>query len=132
MSAGNYSISLDEKNGLVRATARGELTKELGEKIITEARTLAAEYQYLIYFDVRDSEAKVSLADWFYLPRKLSVFKQEGMRAMKVAVLISPGKHERSYSFYQTVSSNLGFNLRIFLKEADALAWLLNPKTAPE
>jgi hypothetical protein len=124
MSNGEYTITLDTENGIVRVVAHGELVKELGEEIITKARTIAAEHQYPILYDVRHAEVKVSFIDWFFLPRTLPISKDIRMRLIKVALLISPGNHEREYNFYETVMRNLGTNLRIFLKEKEAVEWL--------
>jgi hypothetical protein len=124
MSKGEYTITLDTDNKIVHVLAHGELSKELGEEIITKARATAAEHQYNIFCDVRHAEVKVPFADWFFLPRRLAIFKDAKIRAIKVAVLISPGKREKIYGFYETVTHNLGMKLRVFLQEKEALEWL--------
>ena len=128
MSKAEYNITLDRENGIVRVVARGEIVKAMGEEIITKARTTAAEHQYHIFYDVRDTKTLVSFADWFFLPRTLDVFKKSKVRMIKAAVLISPGDHEKAYKFYETVTHNLGMNLRIFLEENEAVAWLRGGK----
>jgi hypothetical protein len=128
MGKGEYTITLDTENGIVRVVALGELSKELGEEVITNARTTAAEHQYQILCDVRHAEIKVSLADWFFLPRTLAVFRNIKIRTIKAAVLISPGNHERIYGFYETVTHNSGMNLRVFLDEQKAVEWLKENK----
>lgn len=128
MDKGEYTITLDTENGIVHVVARGELSKELGEEVITKARTTAAEHQYQILCDVRHAEVKVSLADWFFLPRTLAIFRNVKMRTIKAAVLISSGTHESIYGFYETVTHNLGMNLRVFLDEKEAVEWLKESK----
>ncbi len=128
MSKGEYTIALDTENGIVHVVARGEFDRELGEELITRARTTAAEHQYHIFCDARQAEVKVALADWFFLPRTLAIFKNIKIRIIKTPVLISPGKHEKEYNFYETVTHNLGMNLRIFLKEKEAVEWIKESK----
>jgi hypothetical protein len=124
MSKGKYSITLDPGNNIVRVVAHGELVKELGEEIITKARITAAEHQYHILCDVRHAEAIVSFADWFFLPKMLPVYKDNKTRTIKTALMISPGNQESEYHFYETVMHNEGMNLKVFLKEEEAVIWL--------
>ncbi len=124
MDKGEYTVTLDTENKLVHVVAFGELTKELGEEIITAARTAAAENQYRILCDARQADVKVSFADWFFLPRTLAIFRNAKIRTIKSAVLISPGSHKRVYDFYETVTHNLGMNVRIFMEEKEAVEWL--------
>jgi hypothetical protein len=128
MSKEQCSITLDAERRLARIIARGELDREQGEEIITRALSTAAEHQYNILCDVRQAVVKVTLADWFYMPRTLAIFKNEEVRAINTAILIAPGKQEDEYKFYETVIHNLGMNLKIFLKEEDALEWLSSVK----
>ncbi len=128
MDKGEYTLTLDNENRIVHVVARGELSKELGEEIITGARTAAAEHQYHILCDARDADVKVSLADWFFLPRTLPIFKDIKIRTIKTAVLISSGNHEKIYNFYEAVTQNIGMNFRVFLEEQEALKWLKENK----
>ncbi len=128
MDKGEYTITLDTENGIVRVVAHGELSKELGEEVITNARTTAAEHQYQILYDVRHAEVKASFADWFFLPETLAIFGNIKLRIIKAAVLISPGDHESIYGFYETVMHNSGMNLRVFLEEKEAVEWLKENK----
>jgi len=123
-----YSIALDDERRLVRVVAHGELIREVGEEIITKTLSTAAEHQYDILCDVRKTVVKVTLADWFYMPRTLAIFNNEKSRSPKTAVLISRGKQEEEYQFYETVSHNLGRNVKIFFREKDALEWLSTKK----
>ena len=128
MDRGEYTITLDDENGIVRVVARGELSKALGEEIVTGARTAAAEHQYHILCDARNADVKVSLADWFFLPRTLPILKNIKIRTIKTAVIISSGNHEKIYDFYETVTQNIGMNFRVFLEEQEALNWLKQGK----
>jgi hypothetical protein len=129
MNKGEYTITLDNENHIVHVVACGELIKELGEEIITKASVTAAEHQYYILCDVTKAKAKVSLVDWFFLPRTLSVYRNNKTRLIKTAIIISPGNQERVYSFFETVARNLGMNLKVFLNEEEAVIWLKGKTT---
>jgi len=96
----------------------------LGEELIKEARTEAARHKFNILCDVRGSTAKVTMADWFFLPRTLDVYLKTKTRFVKTAIVVSTGRQENTYKFFGTVTQNLGLNIRIFLDVADALQWL--------
>jgi hypothetical protein len=124
MADGEYTVTLDTENNIVHVVVQGVLTKELGEEIITNARAAAAEHKYRILCDVRGVDVKVPLADWFFLPRTLPIFKDAKIRTIRSAVLVSPGTHKRVYDFYETVTHNLGMSVRVFLDEDKAVDWL--------
>jgi len=124
MDKGQYTITLEHERGLVRVRAVGEFNLKLGMALITDARQNAAAHRYNILCDVRESRAHVSLADWFYLPRRLGVYKSMQTRSVKTAIVVTPGRQEKAYRFFETVTSNVGLNIRVFLREEEALAWL--------
>jgi len=124
MDKGDYTITLDTEKEIVNVVARGELDKKLGEEIITNARTAATEHHYHILYDVTQAKVEVTLIDWFFLPRTLPVLQNSEIRIIKAAVLIPPGDQESAYRFYETVTHNIGMNLRIFFKEEEAIKWL--------
>lgn len=126
----SLEISLDHENKIVRVTATGQLNLSDGESIITEARTTAGKYRFDIIYDIRNASTVVPFADWFHLPRKLPVFKEENARSIKAAILASPeDKALGDLKFYETVTYNLGFKLRVFFDENEAIAWLLQNRT---
>jgi hypothetical protein len=124
MDDGQYRIALDHERGLVRVHAKGDFDANLGQELITDAREKAAENQYHIVCDVRESRARVALADWFFLPRRLGVYQDFKTRNIKTAIIVTPGRQENAYRFFEIVASNVGLNIRIFLHEEDALEWL--------
>ena len=124
MSKGQYTLTLNHERGWVIVVARGEFNRELGEDLITNAREKAAEFQYNILCDVRRSKTKVAFADWYFLPRRLAVYRNARQRSVKTAIVVSEGKQEKTYRFFETVTRNLGLNIRVFFREADAQDWL--------
>jgi len=124
MDKGKYTITLNHEQGVVYVLAQGEFDFQLGGELITDARKQAAEHQYHIFCDVRESRAKVNLADWYYLPRRLFVYRDWETRTVKTAILVEAGKQENVYRFFETVANNLGLRIKIFLREEDAREWL--------
>ena len=124
MDKGQYTITLDTEQGLVRVHAQGEFDLKSGDELITDARKNAAEHQYNILCDVRESRAVVSFGDWYFLPRRLAAYRNRKTRTVRTAIVVTAGRQERVYRFFENVTSNLGLNIRIFLREEDALEWL--------
>ena len=124
MDKGQYTLTLDHEQGLVIVVAQGEFDMNSGMELITDARKNAAENQYHIFCDVRASKAAVNLADWFFLPRRLGVYQNLETRKSRTAILVTPGRQENNYRFFETVTNNIGLRIKVFLNEEDALAWL--------
>ena len=120
---GDYEVILDDDLHLVRASARGPVTKSLGHQMITEVRGLAAQKGYAILWNVVDADIQVALGDWFFLPRELDALQQGPSRSTKVAVVVSPAALE-AFRFYEVVAANVGLNLKVFLDEQAAIDWL--------
>lgn len=119
----DYSISYDNDHGLTRVELIGDLDRDLGDKVITESRLAAAKTDSDLLYDVRRSTSKVSLADWFFLPRRLDALKNPEARARKVAVIVS-SDDLADYRFYEDVARNAGLRFRVFLNEIEAIGWL--------
>lgn len=121
----SYKLELNNSLSYIRVEAFGDIEQEMGEKIITEARTLASENNYDILYDMRAASSKVQLSDWFHLPRTLDVYRHKKARFISAAVLLAPDeKMPDQYKFFETVVGNLGFRLKIFFEENEALEWL--------
>ncbi len=58
----SYDVSLDHELRLVRITASGTLYQNDGEKIITTARTAAAENNFNVLYNIREATAIVRFA----------------------------------------------------------------------
>jgi len=108
----------------VYVVARGVIGLPLGQELIKEARTEAARLKFNILCDVRQSTAKVTLADWFFLPRTLDVYLKTKTRYVRTAIVVNAGRQEYAYNFFRTAAVNLGLSINVFLDEQDALQWL--------
>jgi hypothetical protein len=122
-----YDINLDHENKIVHVVAHGDFVRKTGEEIITKVRLTALEHLYHILFDVRQASTNVTLSDWYFMPRELQVFKKPNTHKIKTALLISRGKEEKGYRFYENVTSNLGRKLKVFFSEEEAMEWLKSP-----
>lgn len=120
-----FDVHIDQENHLVKITASGELALKDGEKIITTARTTAAEHRFNLLYDIRQATTNVSYADWYNLARQLDVYNRPETRRIKAAVLISQDdKSLDSYKFYEIVTENVGLQLRFFTNEEEACKWV--------
>lgn len=121
----SFKIFVDHELKLVKITAIGEIFQADGEKIITLARTTAAEHRYEVLYDIRQATMTITFARWFHMPRELPVYQNAKTRRVKAAVLVSPeDKAVEDYKFYEIVTGNLGINFKIFFDEAKAFRWL--------
>lgn len=129
-----YDFETDEKHKLIRVRAWGKMSKKEGTKAIVEARRLAMEHGYDLLYDIREMELEgVSLADFYYLPREQGVFSQPDSRKAKVAIIVSEQMDKiTDYKFYEDVTQNLGFSVKIFTGFVEAENWLFANRTDTE
>ncbi len=118
-----YKISFDPEHNITWVELTGDLDREIGDNVITESRLVASETDSDLLYDVRQSVAKVSLADWFFLPRRLDTLKDPEAGSKKVAVVVS-SQDLADYRFYEDVARNAGLQFKVFLNEIEALGWL--------
>ncbi len=118
-----YEIQLDDARKLVVVQIYGDITTDVGEEIITTARLKAAENGYRILYDVRNAKTLATISEWFFLPRKLDVFKWLKTRSARVAVLVTPEDAE-DYRFYELVAGNVGLDIRVLHTDEDVEKWL--------
>lgn len=124
MSKGEYTVTVDKTNSIIRVVASGDFDKPLGDKMITETRTTAGKYGFNIFCDATKAKVKVPVIEWFLLPRTLPILQDQKIRTIKAAVLIPKGVQEENYKFYENVTHNVGMNLKVFLNEEEAIKWL--------
>ena len=117
-----FEISYDSDRNLTHVVVEGDLYKEEGDEIIRQSREAAAANQSSLLYDVREARSRVSLADWFFLPRRLDVLQDPKAKSPKVALVVS-AEELGDYRFYEDVAQNAGLSLRVFLNETEALAW---------
>lgn len=126
MSKGEYKVTVDKTNAIVRVVATGVFDKTLGDEMITQTRTTAGKYRYNIFCDATMVKVKASVLEWFLLPRTLPVLQDQKTRTIRAAVLIARGDQEENFKFYETVTYNVGMNLKVFFNEEEAIKWLIS------
>lgn len=129
----SFEILLDDTRKIVRLTATGTIDYPVLEKMIDAARKTAIETGYDILYDVRQARTKVSIGDLFFIPRNLEVFKDSrSQKALAVILASTEDKGIEGYKFYTTVLGNLGYKIRLFYEENDAVEWLLGHESEDE
>lgn len=125
----SYRIDTDHERGIVRVSASGEAGLEEARKVITEARTTAAESGLPLLYDLRDVAVDVSLTEWFYLPRELEVLRDERTVGTRVAAILgSDPKQRAGYELYEAATHNIGLTVKLFYDEDEAVSWLTGTK----
>jgi hypothetical protein len=126
----SFDILLDDDLRLVKVCVTGDVSESDGRNVISTARELASEHNYNILYDMREAITNVPFAGWFRIPRELDVFKTSNAKIIKAAIIITRTDNElKGYRFYETVTYNLGFRIRIFFDENEAMDWLMSKST---
>jgi hypothetical protein len=122
-----------EAEGVVETVYEGALTfSELEEAIRANAAARAEHGIRWFLADCRGLSAGGSLTDVYRLP---ALFERLGLgRDWKEAILLpAMPAAEDEMRFYETVTLNQGYQVRIFASREEALAWLVaSREAAPE
>lgn len=115
---------IDRERKRLVAEVTGEVDSDTTALIITTARKLAATHGCGLLYDLRNAIPTLSVTSMFNMPRELEVLQSRGTAAIAAAIVYSEGPSEESARFYETVSRNVGLNVRAFPDEAKANTWL--------
>lgn len=121
---GTWQIEHLDEDNIVHVKVRGEMPEDQVVLHVTEALAVASEHEATRFLvDHREMEPLVSMVRIYAMP---GVFEKLGLsRIHRLAVLFTPSsKHAREYEFFETVSVNRGFQVRLFEGDSEALAWL--------
>lgn len=121
-----WKIEYQKDHGIVYVRLAGPGDHESWQKMAVECVAIAGEQncnRFLV--DERDATFESSISNIYSWSEDMD----EGgiTRANKVAFLYSDSPANRSdYRFFETVSRNRGYNIRIFDDQLKAVAWLIS------
>ena len=119
-----WRVDFAPETGMVVVTAAGEICNEDATAQAAEALRLAKRNQAgVVLIDYSDALSEVSLPSLYGLP---DYFSQRGMPwNARVAVLLPrTGYRIETYQFFELVSQNAGYNIKLFETKAAAEEWL--------
>lgn len=121
-----WDIKYQEEHGVVYVRQAGFGSEEVWRQVNAEYVSIANEHgsnKFLI--DNRDLTFKTSISGIYDWPEFLG---ESGLsRTNKIAFVYSESPSNKSdYRFFETVSRNRGYNIRVFEDQQKAMAWLIN------
>ncbi|MBS1794732.1 MAG: hypothetical protein JSS81_12805 [Acidobacteria bacterium] len=119
-----FSLHVDEQNKLLRVKAAGRVLKADAADVINTARREAMKNDLNILYDLQAAKTTLTAFDWYELPRELEVFRTPTARRIRAGALISERDDVGNLKFFENVLHNLGFNVKIFFHDEDAVRWL--------
>lgn len=116
-------VTHHEDQKYLEAVIDGGLDMESFDRALAEMNTVMDRHQCrTVLYDLRQIKIELETHEIYYIPQLL---RDEGNSDIKRAVLF-PENFEQDFTFFETVSTNQGLNIRIFSKEKEALDWLLS------
>jgi len=121
----DYTITIDKNRHIVVARVSGVLDWENAQVFSREVRETARQHGYNILVDLRQSSMETDIYEIYRFPRESETLKDPSLKSIKMALLVSHGKDEFSYEFYQETAQSAGVPTRVFFDdEQAALEWL--------
>jgi hypothetical protein len=125
----NHQLELMVEAEYMAARAVGSRTRVVVTSLVIEIAKAAIENRRnKILIDVRNLEGWLGVFDSYFIVTK-DFQRLRGKGISKVAIIDRPLPKMREI-FFETVSRNRGYNLRLFDNPEAALAWLLAPTGA--
>lgn len=119
----SYKIETTTEEEYLKLIVSGEQTLTVNKALVIEIIDSCIEHQTgKVMVDIRRFKGQQGVIPDFELAN-FAVAK--GLTVIKKAALIYNKDAHQSTTFFETVARNRGLNLRIFLNESDAEAWLL-------
>lgn len=117
----SFRIEVDVEHQLVRIYHEGEMSLEEMLKGRSEVGVLLKQYGYQrMLVDTRDIEEGPDILSAFEVS---SSHRNDLSLRVRLALLVN-SQLEANARFAENVSNNRGFQMRVFLDEAAAIAWL--------
>jgi len=118
-----WSFDFDETTRIVYVKTSGELNIKETEKIRKESYLIKEKYNankfLLDHTEIKSGGLKIW--DLYNLPQKYSA---EGYpRNSQLAVLVNES-YKETFDFYETVSVNNGYKIKVFTNKNEAINWL--------
>ncbi|HCY75367.1 MAG TPA: hypothetical protein DHV28_05560 [Ignavibacteriales bacterium] len=118
----SYEIKVSDSGKYILLRVNENMTRALAERLGTEALYLGSKKNINCYlYDLRNS-VNVESINANYIFANQDMKKLETNPNNKIAMLTSPS--DKSHDFVETVLRNAGFNVKLFIDEAEALTWL--------
>jgi hypothetical protein len=126
MSEANSSYSLvpDEELRVLRVTCAGMLDVPLARTMITEARLSAAEWGFVLLYDLTGVTLSANITEIFEFPKSLEVYREARTISIPVALILPPDRDVGFWQFYVDTATKSGHTVKAFHEPAEALAWL--------
>lgn len=121
-----HSVTYNRELGIIETRAQGKLMLSEAKEIISEIAQIALEQNcFLCLSDYRKATIEMSTLQIYDIPRILS--------DIVISFGLHPGKFKRAiiakeslidYQFFETVTMNIGQNIRLFQDIDKAKKWL--------
>lgn len=119
-----FTTDIDHELGLVLIRVRGEINTTNAKSVSLRAREEAHMHGYGILYDFRAVKLDASFADLYRYPREALALTDKALKAPRGSILISKGKDEALWKFFEDATQNMGVNNRVFVEdEKAALEW---------
>ena len=124
-----YDLAYDEERDLIIGHVYGEFASSLVTEMSSDLAKIIRKHScYRLLNDLRDAKITPETLEIYIMPRYVAT-SSEASKCKRALVVSGPLK---DYHFLETVSVNLGQQLKIFTDPDIAIAWLMGHEEAPE
>ena len=126
-----FTTDLDHELGLVLVRVRGRINTTNAKDVSLRAREEAHMHGYGVLFDFRAVSMDASFADLYRYPREAPAPTDKALKVPRCSLLISKGKDEAHWKFFEDATRSAGVNDRLFVEDEKAALEWASGKTVP-
>lgn len=121
----SFKIENDVNESLIIANVQGETNIKDLTSMVNEIIILAKQVGcFHILTILSEAELEVSTVEYYDLPKAVTKIKNNGLHASKYKRAFVGRRDQKLLHFYETVSVNAGFHIKLFYDIEEAKEWL--------
>lgn len=125
-----HRLHIVKANEFIKSTPTGDLDMSASRLAFTRIAAAGAAMEgYTVMLDLREVRFRLSTANIYQLAEELTKYGDTFLR--RTAVLTRDDKTFTESEFFETVSHNRGFNVKVFTDFEEAMAWLSDITAIP-
>ena len=117
-------IVLDDLS-IVRININGVMDIDVLNQIVDKSSKLPKVAGYSRVYDFRNCVVAMNVLELYQFPRMSKHMQSIRSKVMKVALLARNGNEDK-IKFYETTAVNVGFNIKVFSDDNEAIKWIVS------
>lgn len=119
-----YHIDINDEEKLISISASGEIDASIFKQVSNEVAKLYNENGYNVFYDLFDTNLRLSFEDQISVPRNIDANKGSIVaHQVHIAGYVNAEDYS-DWKFMEYINAGMGYHAKVFLNKKEALFWL--------